>query len=173
MATLLKNALADFIQKNNIHKFAEIGVWKSHSAKRILKVNYKNLSEYWMIDPWIAMSPPYTERNISKEEWNHLHFYACSLMLKYPKLHVVRAKSTEAATIFHDEYFDFVFIDADHHSEAVKADIEAWMPKIKSGGFLGGHDYSSFSNVGVAKAVKEKFGTLPDLPSKIWMKEIL
>ena len=172
MATRLRNVLATMIQEDsNIYKFAEIGVLKSQSAKQILKVNHKKLLEYWMVDPWMAVSSSNTEQDISKEEWDHLHFYACSLMLQYPQLHVVRAKSIEVASIFPDEYFDFVFIDADHSYETVKADIEVWMPKVKRGGILGGHDYHNIK--GVAKAVNECFGKRPSMPSKIWLERIL
>jgi hypothetical protein len=40
-----------------------------------------------------------------------------------------------------DASLDFVFIDADHLEEGVRADIYAWRPKIRSGGVLCGHDY--------------------------------
>lgn len=39
------------------------------------------------------------------------------------------------------QYFDFVFIDAAHDYESVKADIQAWIPKVKPGCVLAGHDY--------------------------------
>lgn len=50
--------------------------------------------------------------------------------------------------------FDFVFIDAAHDYESVKADIQAWMPKVKEGGILAGHDYCE-AWPGVKKVVDE------------------
>jgi len=35
---------------------------------------------------------------------------------------------------------DMVFIDGDHRSAAVKRDIDFWLPRVKSGGLLCGHD---------------------------------
>jgi predicted O-methyltransferase YrrM len=53
---------------------------------------------------------------------------------------------------------DFAFIDASHAYEAVARDIQAWWPKIKSGGTLAGHDYypqNPKNWPGVAKAVHD------------------
>ena len=64
----------------------------------------------------------------------------------------IRDDSATAATRYDDGSLDFVFIDADHTYEAVKRDISAWWPKVKSGGVLAGHDYDE---TGVKKAVDE------------------
>lgn len=69
---------------------------------------------------------------------------------------IVEASSVQAARQFEDESLDFVFIDADHEYNAVKADIAAWWPKIKSGGIIAGHDLSN-EYPGVEKAVVEAF----------------
>jgi predicted O-methyltransferase YrrM len=50
------------------------------------------------------------------------------------------ADSQSAAEIVGDATFDLVFIDADHRYEAVLRDIAAWMPKVRVGGILCGHD---------------------------------
>ena len=51
------------------------------------------------------------------------------------------AVSHQAAAWFPPDTMDFVFIDADHSSDAVRQDIELWRPKLKRGGLLCGHDY--------------------------------
>ena len=72
-----------------------------------------------------------------------------------PKL--LHMSSHEASNQFEDNYFDMVFIDAEHTYEAVKQDIQDWYPKVKRGGFLAGHDREF---PGVTKALGEEFGHL-------------
>jgi predicted O-methyltransferase YrrM len=66
-------------------------------------------------------------------------------------------QSWDAASQFEDKSLDFVFIDADHVYESVKRDIIAWLPKIKPGGIIAGHDYCDV-HPGVIQAVNEIFG---------------
>lgn len=70
---------------------------------------------------------------------------------------IVRSRSVEAAQTVPDQSCDFVFIDADHSLEGCKADIDAWAPKVKPGGWLCGHDYenTNFPKFGVTQAVTE------------------
>jgi hypothetical protein len=84
------------------------------------------------------------------------------------RLTTMRCDTKEAAAGFPDRSFDFVFIDAEHTYEGVKADIAAWRPKLKPGGLLSGHDYCTAFQ-GVCDAVNElrmpvEFGT-----DKVWM----
>lgn len=68
-----------------------------------------------------------------------------------------RTRSAEAARNFPDAAADFVFLDADHSREGCAADLAAWAPKVKPGGWLGGHDYenAAFPKFGVTAAVNE------------------
>lgn len=70
------------------------------------------------------------------------------------RLTVLKGDSVEMAQHVPDESLDFVFIDADHRYQAVKADIAAWTPKVKAGGFITGHDIHLS---GVLRAVEEAF----------------
>jgi len=60
-------------------------------------------------------------------------------------------KTVEAAKLFENGSLDFVFVDAGHDYESVAEDIHYWLPKVKSGGMIAGHDYPDFK--GVVKAV--------------------
>jgi len=70
-------------------------------------------------------------------------------------IYPVRQDSSKAASIFPDEYFSMVFIDAGHGYDMVMKDLVAWYPKVKKGGIFAGHDYHSPE---VSKAVRDFFG---------------
>lgn len=75
------------------------------------------------------------------------------------KVNIVRKFSQDAALDFVDEYFDFIYIDADHTYEGLKGDIISWWPKLKKGGLIGLHDYENYMcngvKFGVVKCVNE------------------
>ena len=83
---------------------------------------------------------------------------------------VHQCTTVEAAERIPDDSLDFVFIDAGHSYEAVTADIRAWWPKVKVGGWFGGHDYHEH-HPGVIRAVTERFSENRGLilePFAIW-----
>jgi hypothetical protein len=60
--------------------------------------------------------------------------------------HLIRKFSIPAAETFKPASLDFVYIDGNHALEYVVADIAAWLPKIRPGGILAGHDYRKTKN---------------------------
>lgn len=70
--------------------------------------------------------------------------------------------SEDAAKLLHDDY-GFIFLDAMHDYESVKADIERWWPKVLPGGVMAFHDYGHGDFPGVKQAVDERFGPLPNV----------
>lgn len=63
----------------------------------------------------------------------------------------------------------FCFIDAAHDYESAKADIAAWLPKVRKGGILAGHD---FQHEPVKRAVKEAFGKRFKESHPVWFTEV-
>lgn len=144
---------------------AEIGVYRGEMSRRLLD-NIPGLTLY-MIDLW---SPTAYEgkgdESASEEMRREYQENADSNMITAcvnvdifgigKRAIILRDESTNVAKKFNDRFFDFVYIDADHSYEGVKADIIAWLPKVKKSGWLCGHDYGYFP--GVKKAVDEYFG---------------
>lgn len=70
----------------------------------------------------------------------------------HPNWHISRMSSVEAAALHADASLDFVFIDGSHNCKCVLEDIRAWLPKVKPGGVLAGHDADE---IGVVAAIGE------------------
>lgn len=67
---------------------------------------------------------------------------------------IIKGKSNEIVGRFADKSLDFVYIDANHQYEYVRNDIELWTKKVKTNGYVCGHDYFD-KFPGVIKATNE------------------
>ena len=68
-----------------------------------------------------------------------------------------------------------VFIDAIHTFEHLNVDIGYWLPKIRKGGVICGHDYWHKKFPGVERAVNKWFGKDIEIwvpRSKVWVHRI-
>jgi hypothetical protein len=91
-----------------------------------------------------------------------------------PRAEIYADFSVNVSEEFSDGHFDLVFIDGDHSFEGVREDIEAWWPKVRKGGWIGGHDYLKTGNFpGVHKAVDMSFGDNVELDedSTWWVRK--
>jgi predicted O-methyltransferase YrrM len=77
--------------------------------------------------------------------------------------------SVEASRKFTDRSLDFVFLDADHSYNAVRADLTHWFPKVKLGGLFAGHDYTNTFAPGVARAVDDFFQGAAEVWGTCWV----
>jgi predicted O-methyltransferase YrrM len=68
---------------------------------------------------------------------------------------IVRSASLDAADKIANDSVDLVFIDAAHDYDSVYQDIKYWLPKVKEGRFLAGHDVAYAP---IQKALQEHFG---------------
>ncbi len=151
-----------FTPPNSEEKYVEIGAWKGKSicyaAVEIINSG-KNIT-IDSVDTWEG-SP---EEPVLMEDKSIVDgtLYDEFITNIEPVKHIVtpvRISSVEAAKQYADKSLFFVFIDGSHLYEAVKEDILAWLPKVKSGGFIGGHDIDQTEEFnGVRKAVNELIG---------------
>jgi hypothetical protein len=86
-----------------------------------------------------------------------------------PNLKFLKMSSLEAAEQMNGDKQDMVFLDGNHNYEAVKADIEAWLPK--TGKILAGHDWNPALWPDVVRAVKDTLGDV-EVIGTIWVHRI-
>ena len=76
---------------------------------------------------------------------------------------ISRGASSDCVGRFADEFFDFVFIDAEHSYKAVSKDVDMWYPKVKQGGLLCGHDWDHKRYGAFVKRAVDEFAERNDL----------
>ena len=80
-----------------------------------------------------------------------------ALQAHHGRYHLIRGRSVEIAAHY-PRWFgmpSFVYLDAGHDYEDIRADIAAWWPLVEPGGILAGHDYDAKLHPGVKRAVDE------------------
>ena len=118
---------------------AELGVWQGRTFLFVLET-CPQLTLVG-VDLWAAQ--PDNEGPETWSSWEHEQ-YEIDVRAKAAQFGdravIIKDWTTEAANQIEDNSLDFVFIDADHSTEAVRADFEAWAPKVKDDGWILGHD---------------------------------
>jgi uncharacterized Rossmann fold enzyme len=146
---------------NGPAKGVEVGVFAGDMSRALLRMNPD--LHLTMVDSWEGDGKAYTgdsgdfHAGLSDETQEEYLLKAIERTeFARGRRYIMRSRSVDAAMVVPGT-FDFVFLDADHSYEGCKADIAAWLPKVKPGGWLGGHDYENpdFPKFGVTRAVDE------------------
>ena len=138
-------------------KFVEIGSWKGKSsAYMAVEIANSNKDiDFYCVDTWEGSIEHKNNTEISM-----LYDIFLNNMKPVESYYTpLKMKSLDAVSRFGDHSLDFVFIDGSHEYEDVKEDIKAWLPKVKPGGILAGHDYYIKGTdwfPGVKRAVNEE-----------------
>jgi hypothetical protein len=144
------------------HHFVEIGAWYGQStaflAVEIINSNKK--IKFDVVDTWKGSeqmydptNPAYDKTLIEKGTIYPQFIENMNPVISF--INPIEKDSVDASSLYDDKSLDFVFIDAEHKYEYVIKDIESWLPKVKPGGIISGHDYGWD---GVTRAINEVFG---------------
>jgi predicted O-methyltransferase YrrM len=142
----LKMLIDEYINEHTI--MVEIGSFSGVSSE-LFSLHCK---EIHCVDLWDT----YWEIE-DKQRTEFAEYSFNKLLVNYNNIKKIKDSSTNAANMFQDKSLDFVYIDAAHDYENVKKDILAWLPKVKNGGYIAGHDYRYDPNIGVYEAVNDIF----------------
>ena len=132
------------LDKNS--KFVEVGVWKGDFSRQIWNISSPNLLvlvDSWTFDEKVRGCAP----QVSGEEPLSQNFFDQAKKDTYDKfkniqnVHILDFNSQQASSKYEDNFFDYIYIDAEHTYQAVTKDLEVWYPKLKKNGTLFGDDY--------------------------------
>jgi len=114
----------------------EIGVCSGKHADAML--HNLNINKLYLIDPYI-----YYDGISNVFDFNKCEINAKKLLKPFKnKIEFIKEYSEDAIIRIPDNV-DFVYIDGNHNYEYVMKDIVLYWDKIKKGGILGGHDFST------------------------------
>lgn len=116
---------------------AEIGVWKGKWSAHLCKDN--PALEMLCVDLW-GTYDTYNDSRNQQDKLDESYREAVAVLAPY-RCTILREASLKAAQRVPDGSLDFVYVDANHGEAFVRQDLEAWVPKVRPGGIISGHDY--------------------------------
>lgn len=125
-------------------KLAEVGVWKGRSLISILPLaKYLHYSQFVAVDTFKGSQSELTTSHKEATTTNIRDIFESNLKSSgyLNDVMILEMESFNGSRCFPDNYFDVIFIDAEHTFDAVTNDIRNWLPKLKLGGTLVGHDW--------------------------------
>ncbi len=150
---------------SNKSTIVELGTWLGSSLCFLVHAAEENNKQFtiYSVDTWNGADGDIEHEQIINAMGGSDRLYEKFLdnMLEagcLSKIIPLRTTTIEASKQFKDNSIDFIYVDAGHLYHEVKADMEAWWPKLKVGGRFAGHDYfygEPTSIDGVIKAVNE------------------
>lgn len=132
---------------------AEIGCAEGFFSSDILR--WENCKTLYMVDNWATIENQTGDGN-NPQEWHNANYSKAMMRVNFAieKVKVLRGISWEMAQNVKDNSLDLIYIDCCHTKECVLRDLNAWMPKLKTGGICAGHDYLNKA-YGVYQAVSD------------------
>jgi hypothetical protein len=150
----------------------ELGTYKGRSTAFMagqIKSQRRKV-KFYTVDNFVGITP--TSEALEVEVYKNLNGslhtqFTSNIEPLKDKVTVIVSDTDKAAALFDDKTIDCIFFDAGHSYEAVKADLLAWLPKMKDNCIISGHDYNP-SWPGVIKAVHEVLGKPHKVENFCW-----
>lgn len=122
--------------------FIEVGSWKGRSASFMAVAihNSGKTIKFDCVDTWEGSDEIAHVNDNDVKNGTLFETFKQNMKPVEGMYNAVQLPSVTAAKLYEDKSLDFVFLDASHDYDNVVADIVAWLPKVKEGGIIGGHD---------------------------------
>lgn len=167
MAARRWDVIARLCRRHGLARGAEIGVADGRFTHGLLSAAPN--AELIAVDYWPEGYQTFYGERWSQDKQNEHRAAFMNVAALFPeRLTLIESPSVDAARLVDNASLDFVFIDADHSYDAVMADIRAWSPKVKPGGFITGHDYDRARFPDVVRAVRDCFSRIKTQEDYVW-----
>ncbi len=131
-----------FLHSMKVKSMVELGVYKGDFASKILE-KCDLIEKYYMIDPWRHLDNWNKPANQSDDVFEQYLLETKSKTdFAAQKRIILRGKTTEVVDEISDGELDFAYIDGDHTLKGITIDLIRLFPKVKTGGWIGGDDFS-------------------------------
>lgn len=152
----------DHVFDTSKKKMVEIGCFAGDSTEIFCNA-FKKVTT---IDPWTSGIGDVTDRCDMQEVYEGV----LERFKDTENIKIIKGFSFDIVEKVKDNSLDMIYVDGAHDYANVSRDLKQWIPKVKKGGVIAGHDYRRKFE-GVIKAVHENVGT----PDKIfkdtsWLK---
>lgn len=133
----------------------ELGTWQGASAIPITWMIQRWGGTLTCVDTWAGQLD---EHGGSLPDKTPVMLLSCARRMVEAgvaaNVRLIPATTADAARAW-SQPIDFLYIDADHSYEGVLADLDAWVPHVRSGGLIVGDDYGNAIYPGVERAWDE------------------
>jgi len=137
----------------------ELGVQQGKFTTELLS-GWRNTSLYVQVDAWRSMQHYDDKANVDAETQaakKALASKALKLAVHWKfagRGYQCHNLTSVCARRFPHEFFDFIYVDARHDRVGVLEDLSNWWPKLRKGGVIAGHDYTTQSEPFEARMYK-------------------
>lgn len=189
--------LLSLVSKEKDAVLVEVGSWTGFSASIIAQKARAHRSHLWCVDHWkgsvnTMLSTLAKDNDVYKIFEQNIRRVG---LWEYITPMVMDSKTANEK--FKDASIDFLFLDADHRYQQFKEDLDIWLPKMKQGGIICGHDcecyysksspevkelinsyleddYTGIYHAGVIKGLFDKFNDDYSIleGTRIWYKKV-
>lgn len=159
--------LVEMVHKEKM-MIVEVGSWKGFSTSVLAKMVADYRGSVFAVDHWVGNEETWQDKVAKTQDVYSIFKRNMIFLGVWDIVHPLVMDSLTACEIFADGILDLVFLDADHRYENFKKDISSWLPKLKDGGILCGHDcegyYSQYPEA-MKKMIDEHLGDdyIPDI----------
>lgn len=165
--SLYKNMVGRF--ESGAH-FVEVGTFLGKSAiyMAVEIINSGKNIKFDCVDHWLGSEEHRDNKNVNVDTL--YEDFIKNIEPVRGVINPIRMSSVDASFLYKPNSLDFVFIDASHDVNSVKADLASWMVRVKENGIIAGDDIRSN---GVSEAVSWFFDTTKlEILGRQWMVDL-